>query len=103
MKYLISLRRVLVIGIYRLKIANLKFAALCLKVSNRRVRLQPLNGQQVLVRAKVSLYEPRGDFQLIIEQMEDAGEGVLRQQYEQLKNKLNGPWCIFSSTQKSHT
>ncbi|NQY63117.1 MAG: exodeoxyribonuclease VII large subunit [Alteromonadaceae bacterium] len=49
----------------------------------------PRNGQQVLVRAKVSLYEPRGDFQLIIEQMEDAGEGLLKQQYEQLKNKLN--------------
>lgn len=63
------------------------------KGNNRRVRLAgsvaPRNGQQVLVRAKVSLYEPRGDFQLIIELMEDAGEGLLRQQYEQLKTKLN--------------
>ena len=59
------------------------------KGNNRRIRLKVANGQQVLVRAKVSLYEPRGDFQLIIEQMEDAGEGLLRQQYEQLKNKLN--------------
>ncbi len=69
------------------------------KGSNRRVRLQPRNGQQVLVRAKVSLYEPRGDFQLIIEQMEDAGEGVLRQQYEQLKNKLN-VLGVFSQAHK---
>jgi len=63
------------------------------KGNNRRVRLagnsNPKNGQQVLVRAKVSLYEPRGDFQLIIELMEDAGEGLLRQQFEQLKSKLN--------------
>lgn len=59
------------------------------KGNNRRIRLKVVNGQQVLVRAKVSLYEPRGDFQLIIEQMEDAGEGLLRQHYEQLKNKLN--------------
>jgi exodeoxyribonuclease VII large subunit len=59
------------------------------KGNNRRVRVKPANGQQVLVRAKVSLYEPRGDFQLIIEQMEPAGEGLLRQQYQQLKNKLN--------------
>ena len=58
------------------------------KNTNRRVRIKPANGQQVLVRAKVSLYEPRGDFQLIIEQMEDAGEGLLRQKYEQLKTKL---------------
>jgi len=73
------------------------------KGSNRRVRLSnqgiPRNGQQVLVRAKVSLYEPRGDFQLIIDQMEDAGEGLLRQQYEQLKNKLNA-LGVFSQTHK---
>ena len=63
------------------------------KGSNRRVRFSernlPNNGQQVLIRAKVSLYEPRGDFQLIIEHMEDAGEGILRQQFERLKSKLN--------------
>lgn len=61
------------------------------KGNNRKVRLSsglPKNGQQVLVRAKVSLYEPRGDFQLIIEQLDDAGEGLLRQQFDQLKNKL---------------
>ncbi len=73
------------------------------KGNNRRVRLSnqgiPRNGQQVLVRAKVSLYEPRGDFQLIIEQMEDAGEGLLRQQYEQLKNKLNA-LGVFSQAHK---
>ena len=63
------------------------------KGSNKRVRINqgalPSNGQQVLVRAKISLYEPRGDFQLIIEHMEDAGAGLLRQQFEQLKNKLH--------------
>lgn len=70
------------------------------KGNNRRVRLSPRNGQQVLVRAKVSLYEPRGDFQLIIEQMEDAGEGLLRQQYEQLKNKLNALGVFAQSHKK---
>lgn len=62
------------------------------KGNNRKVRLSsglPKNGQQVLVRAKVSLYEPRGDFQLIIEQLDDAGEGLLRQEFQQLKNKLH--------------
>jgi len=71
------------------------------KGNNRRVRVKAGNGQQVLVRAKVSLYEPRGDFQLIIEHMEDAGEGLLRQQYEQLKNKLNG-LGIFSQSHKQN-
>ena len=59
------------------------------KGNNQRVRVKAKNGQQVLVKARVSLYEPRGDFQLIIEQMEDAGEGLLRQQFEQLKSTLN--------------
>ena len=69
------------------------------KGSNRKVRISPRNGQQVLVRAKVSLYEPRGDFQLIIEQMDDAGEGLLRQQFDLLKNKLNAQG-IFANHHK---
>lgn len=71
------------------------------KGSNQRVRIKPVNGQQVLVRAKVSLYEPRGDFQLIIEQMEDAGEGLLRQQYEQLKARLNAQGLFAQAHKKS--
>ncbi|WP_286265194.1 exodeoxyribonuclease VII large subunit [Thalassotalea atypica] len=59
------------------------------KGNNSRVRIKPSNGKQVLVRAKVSLYEPRGDFQLIIDQMDDAGEGLLQQQYDALKKSLN--------------
>ncbi|WP_448548814.1 exodeoxyribonuclease VII large subunit [Thalassotalea fusca] len=58
------------------------------KGNNRSVRIKPANGQQVLVKARVSLYEPRGDFQLIIEQMDDAGVGLLQQQFERLKAKL---------------
>jgi exodeoxyribonuclease VII large subunit len=82
-----------------LKDAKSQVRCAMFKGSNRRVRLTPKNGQQVLVRAKVSLYEPRGDFQLIIEQMEDAGEGLLRQQFEQLKNQLNAQG-LFSAEHK---
>ncbi|WP_298136746.1 exodeoxyribonuclease VII large subunit [Acidiferrobacter sp.] len=46
------------------------------------------DGMQVLVGARVSLYEARGDFQLIVEQMEDAGEGALRRAFEALKRTL---------------
>lgn len=53
-----------------------------------RIRLQPENGKKVLVRARISVYEPRGDYQLIVEHMEDAGEGALQREYEQLKQKL---------------
>ncbi len=56
--------------------------------SNLRVRFQPVEGLQVLIRAKVSLYEGRGDYQLIAEHMEEAGTGALQKAFEQLKNKL---------------
>ncbi len=55
---------------------------------NRLVRFQPANGSQILVRGRVSLYEPRGDYQLIVESMEDAGDGALRRQFEELKARL---------------
>jgi exodeoxyribonuclease VII large subunit len=53
-----------------------------------RVRFAPSDGMQVLVRARITLFEPRGDFQLVIEHMEAAGEGALRQQVEALKARL---------------
>jgi exodeoxyribonuclease VII large subunit len=56
--------------------------------NNMRMKLKPENGQKVLVRARIGLYEPRGEFQLVVEHMEDAGEGLLQKQYEALKKKL---------------
>jgi exodeoxyribonuclease VII large subunit len=52
------------------------------------VRIAPRDGLRVLVRARVGLYEPRGEFQLVIEHMEDAGEGELRRRFEELKARL---------------
>ena len=57
--------------------------------SNRRVTFRPQHGQQVLVRANITLYEPRGDYQIIVESMQPAGEGLLQQKYEQLKAMLS--------------
>lgn len=56
--------------------------------ANRLVQMNVAAGKQVLVRAKPALYEPRGDYQLIIEHLEDAGVGLLQQQFEALKAKL---------------
>ena len=53
-----------------------------------RCRFKPDNGKKILVRARISVYEPRGEYQLIVEHMEDAGEGQLQRKYEQLKKKL---------------
>ncbi|MCZ6715975.1 MAG: exodeoxyribonuclease VII large subunit, partial [Gammaproteobacteria bacterium] len=55
---------------------------------NSRLRFKPAEGLLVLVHAKVSIYEPRGNFQLIVESMEEAGEGRLQREFERLKKKL---------------
>ncbi|MGB0714210.1 MAG: exodeoxyribonuclease VII large subunit, partial [Gammaproteobacteria bacterium] len=52
---------------------------------NLNLRIVPREGMQVLLRVRVSLYEARGDFQLIAEHMEEAGDGALRRAFEQLK------------------
>jgi len=56
--------------------------------SNQLLSFTPNEGMQILVKARVSLYEARGDFQLIVDSMEDAGVGALQRAYEQLKQKL---------------
>ncbi len=56
--------------------------------SNARLRFNVEAGQQVMVRAKLSLYEARGDYQLIVEHMEPAGDGALAKAFEALKAKL---------------
>jgi len=55
---------------------------------NGLVGFAPQEGMHVLARARVSMYEPRGEFQLIVEQLEVAGEGMLRMKFEQLKRQL---------------
>lgn len=71
-----------------LKDENAQVRCAMFRMKNLRVSFRPTNGMQVLVRANVSLYEPRGDYQLIIESMHLAGEGLLMQQFEALKLKL---------------
>ena len=73
----------------------------CAMFRARRLGLnfKPENGNQVLVKAQVSLYESRGDYQLIVDHMEEAGDGALRRAFDALKNRLskNG---LFDPNQK---
>ena len=59
------------------------------KQSCSTLRFRPLDGMQVLLRARVGLYEPRGEFQLVAEYMEPAGEGALQRAFEELKARLS--------------
>src|SRR5437588_724153 len=58
------------------------------RMRNALVGFTPSAGAQVLVRGRVSVYEARGEYQLIVEHLEDAGVGALRREFERLKAKL---------------
>lgn len=66
---------------------------------NRFVRFRPENGQQIIVRGKLSIYEGRGDYQLIVDSMEEAGDGALQRAFEELKAKLQAEG-LFASERK---
>ncbi|NNM00170.1 MAG: exodeoxyribonuclease VII large subunit [Gammaproteobacteria bacterium] len=74
---------------FSLKDATAQVRCAMFRARNARLSFDPAAGTQVLVRARVSLFEARGDYQLIVEQMEPAGEGALRLKFEQLKRALD--------------
>jgi exodeoxyribonuclease VII large subunit len=56
---------------------------------NRQLTFKPNDGTHILARGRISLYEARGDFQLIVDHMEDAGAGALQRAFETLKARLD--------------
>ncbi len=58
------------------------------RTRNNRTLFAPTEGQRVLARGRVSLYEPRGDYQLLVEQLEDAGHGALQRAFDELRRRL---------------
>lgn len=73
---------------FSLKDAQAQVRCAMFRSAGRGLRFRPDNGQQVLLRARVSLYELRGEFQLIVEHMEPAGDGLLLRRIEELKQRL---------------
>ena len=73
---------------FSLKDRDAQLRCAMFRTRNTDVGFTPKSGQQVLARGRVTLYEPRGDFQLIVEHMEEAGVGVLKREFERLKTKL---------------
>lgn len=73
---------------FSLKDAGAQVRCAMFSARNRALPFKLENGMHVLAHAKISLYEPRGDFQLIVERIEPAGEGALRLAFEKLKQRL---------------
>jgi exodeoxyribonuclease VII large subunit len=71
-----------------LKDSRSQIQAVMFRQFNTRLKFKPQDGMEVLVRGRVTVYEPRGNYQIFIEHMEPVGEGALRLAFEQLKSKL---------------
>ncbi|TAM60557.1 MAG: exodeoxyribonuclease VII large subunit [Rhodanobacter sp.] len=84
---------------FTLKDSGAQVRCAMFKPKTASLRFRPVDGLQVLVRAKVGLYEPRGEFQLVAESMEPAGEGALQREFEQLKARLDAEG-LFASARK---
>jgi exodeoxyribonuclease VII large subunit len=74
---------------FTLKDERSQLRAAMFRNRNQRIPFTPQNGQQILIRAQVTLYEARGDYQVIVEHMEEAGVGRLMREFEALKKQLS--------------
>ncbi len=73
---------------FSLKDDKAQIKAACFRNNNQYLKFRPEDGLEVLVRGRISVYEPRGDYQVIVEYMEPLGLGSLQLAFDQLKEKL---------------
>ena len=73
---------------FTLKDARAQVRCALFRPKSQWLRFQPRDGLRVLARGRLTLYEARGDYQLILDSLEEAGEGALRRAFEELKTKL---------------
>ena len=73
---------------FTLKDANAQVRCAMFRNRNTRLRFQPKDGDKILVKGAISLYEARGDYQMIAEDMQPAGQGLLAARFDMLKQKL---------------
>ena len=73
---------------WRMKDESAQLRCAMFRSQNRLLNFRPDDGQHVLARGRVSIYEPRGEYQLVVEYLEEVGEGLLRRRFEELKLKL---------------
>jgi len=84
---------------FTLKDDRAQLSAVCFRNAARLLRFRPENGKMFRARGRVSIYEGRGEYQLIVEVLEPAGLGALQLAFEQLRKKLDGEG-LFKSERK---
>ncbi|MEZ4870811.1 MAG: exodeoxyribonuclease VII large subunit [Bdellovibrionales bacterium] len=74
---------------FSLKDNNSQISGVMFRGQNGRVKFKPKSGQEVIIFGRLSVYEPRGNYQVYVEHMEPVGAGALQQAFEELKQKLS--------------
>lgn len=85
---------------FSLKDANAQVRCALFKTNGRKLNFLLKNGLQVLAFAQIGLYEPRGEFQLIVQQIEESGLGILQKKFEELKQRLQAAGLFAESRKK---
>jgi len=73
---------------FTLKDQNAQLRAKCFRSTNTRIRFRPANGLHVRARGKLSVYAPRGEYELIVDALDPVGAGALQIAFEQLRDRL---------------
>lgn len=73
---------------FSLKDSKAQISAIMFRGHNSKLKFKPHDGLEIIVRGRITVYEPRGTYQIVCETMEPVGAGALQKQFEQLKEKL---------------
>ena len=86
---------------FSLKDSKAQISAMMFRGYNSRLKFKPHDGLEVIVRGKITVYEPRGTYSIACETMEPVGAGALQKQFEQLRNKLKAEGLFEASRKKA--
>lgn len=84
---------------FSLKDSKSQISAVMFRGHNSKLKFKPSDGMEVIARGRISVYEPRGSYQILCETMEPVGAGALQKAFEQLKLKLKNEG-LFDSARK---
>ncbi len=85
---------------FTIKDSSAQLRSVCLRPSNARIRFRPSNGLQVRARGRLTVYEPRGEYELMVESLDPVGAGALRVAFEQLRDRLAGEGLFDESIKR---
>lgn len=85
---------------FSLKDSKSQISAVMFRGYGSRLKFKPTDGMEVIVRGRISVYEPRGNYQILCEMMEPVGAGALQKAFEQLKEKLKSEGLFEASRKK---